>query len=82
MTDVAQLPIDAIGLPAREARVREDLELLCMPGKSWVPQKDGVTDVAIIGGGMCGMVAWLALASGGMRNIWVLDRAEKGFEGP
>jgi len=82
MTDVEQLPIDAIGLPALEARAREDLELLCMPGKSWVPQKDGVTDVAIIGGGMCGMVAWLALASGGMSNIRVLDRAEKGFEGP
>ena len=76
------LPIDAKGLPALVARVREDLEFLCRPGKDWVPQKNGVTDVVVIGGGMCGMVAWLALTTGGMRNIRVLDRADKGREGP
>lgn len=76
------LPNDAEGLPALDARVWEDLEFLCYPGKDWVPQQDGVTDVVIIGGGMCGMVAWIALTSGGMCNIRVLDRADKGHEGP
>ncbi|EPX76648.1 NAD(P)-binding domain-containing protein [Salipiger mucosus] len=75
-------PIDAQGLPALEARLREDLEFLCYPGKDWVPQRDGVTDVVIIGGGMCGMVAWLGLTTGGVRNIRVLDRSPEGYEGP
>lgn len=75
-------PIYAQGLPALEARLREDLEFLCYPGKDWVPKQNGVTDVVIIGGGMCGMVAWLALATAGIRNIRVFDRAAKGREGP
>jgi hypothetical protein len=75
-------PIDGSGLPALEKRIREDLAFLCYPGKSWVPQREGVTDVVIIGGGMCGMVAWLALSTGGMENVRVLDRAAKGREGP
>lgn len=75
-------PIDAQGLPALEARVRENLEFLCYPGKGWVPRQDGVTDVVIIGGGMCGMVAWLALATGGIHNVRILDRAAEGQEGP
>lgn len=69
------MSIDARGLPALEARVREDLEFLCYPGKDWVPRTTGVSDVVIIGGGMCGMVAWLGLTTGGIRNIRVLDRA-------
>ena len=75
-------PIDGQGLPALEARLKEDLEFLCYPGKDWVPQSEGVSDVVIIGGGMCGMVAWLALKTGGMQNIRVLDRSEAGNEGP
>ena len=75
-------PIDAAGLPALEARLREDLEFLCYPGKDWVPPRDGVSDVVIIGGGMCGTLAWFALATGGMRNVRVLDRAPAGREGP
>ncbi|MCR8725806.1 NAD(P)-binding domain-containing protein [Frigidibacter sp. ROC022] len=75
-------PIDAKGLPELEARLREELAFLCYPGKDWVPQREGVTDVVIIGGGMCGMVAWLALTTAGIRNIRVLDRAEAGREGP
>ncbi|WP_116598589.1 NAD(P)-binding domain-containing protein [Primorskyibacter marinus] len=75
-------PIDAQGLPVLEARLREDLEFLCVPGKDWVPHQDGVSDVVIIGGGMCGMVAWLALKTAGIHNIRVLDRAERGREGP
>ena len=73
---------DNLGLPALEARLSADLEALLYPGKDWVPPRDGVTDIVIIGGGMCGMVAWLSLTTGGMRNIRVLDRSEAGREGP
>ncbi|MEM9635606.1 MAG: NAD(P)/FAD-dependent oxidoreductase, partial [Pseudomonadota bacterium] len=74
--------IDSQGLAALEARLKDDLDLLCYPSKSWVPQQKDVADVIIIGGGMCGMVAWLALKTGGIDNMRVLDRAAKGYEGP
>ena len=74
--------IDSQGLSALETRLKDDLDLLCYPSKDWVPQRDAVTDVIIIGGGMCGMVAWLALRTGGIQNMRILDRATKGFEGP
>ncbi|MCI5077238.1 NAD(P)/FAD-dependent oxidoreductase [Oricola sp.] len=74
--------IDDKGLDALEARLHEDLAHLCYPGKDWVQPRDGVTDVVIIGGGMCGMVAWLALTTGGVRNVRVLDRSPAGMEGP
>lgn len=82
MTQDAVSPIDGMGLPALEARLREDLKFLCWPGKDWVPRREGVSDVVIIGGGMCGMVAWLALKTGGMHNIRMLDRSPRGVEGP
>lgn len=74
--------LDSQGLEALEARLKDDLSVLCFPAKQWVPPRDGVSDVVIIGGGMCGMVAWLALTSGGIDNIRILDRADAGFEGP
>ena len=58
-----------IGLTCLGDRLKEDLDCLLYPSKSWVPPRDGVTDIVIIGGGMCGMVAWLALSSGGIKNI-------------
>ena len=61
--------LDGRGLPALEARLREDLIFLCHPGKDWVPPREGVSDVVIIGGGMCGMVAWLGLRTGGLRLV-------------
>ena len=75
-------PIDARGLDALEARLAEDLDFLCYPGKPWVPAREGVTDVVIIGGGMCGMLAWFALRAGGMHGTRVLDRSPEGVEGP
>ncbi|AYM96487.1 NAD(P)/FAD-dependent oxidoreductase [Acidovorax sp. 1608163] len=76
---------DALGLPALEARLRQDLQWLCLPAKPWVPARtvDGqeVLDVAIVGGGMGG----LALAAS-LRNLGVqariFDKAPVGFEGP
>ena len=78
----ASSPIDGKGLPVLEAQLREALNFLCWPGKDWVRPRDGVRDVVIIGGGMCGMVAWLALQTGGIRDIRVLDRSAAGREGP
>jgi len=82
MTNDTTTTIDGQGLPALEARLHEDLSLLCWPGKDWVPARAGVSDVVIIGGGMCGMVAWMALKTGGVHNIRVLDRSPVGREGP
>ncbi len=74
------------GLAGLEARLRRDLDHLCFPATPWVPERrhDGepVVDVVIIGGGMCGMLVWLALAFQGVRNVRILDRNSQGFEGP
>lgn len=82
MPDTEPSPIDACGLPLLEARLNEDLRFLCYPGKDWVPRREGVTDVTIIGAGMCGMLAWFALSMGGVLNTRVLDRGANGLEGP
>ena len=82
MPEDSLIRIDARGLAALESRLREDLEFLCYPGKTWVPPTPGVTDVVIVGGGMCGMVAWLALTMGGVSNMRMFDRSPEGKEGP
>ncbi|MBV8625852.1 MAG: NAD(P)/FAD-dependent oxidoreductase [Herbaspirillum sp.] len=73
------------GLAALEARVRQDLEWLALPGKSWTPdlERDGqpVIDVAIIGGGQAGMAASVALTHLGIANV-IYDQSPKDFEGP
>lgn len=77
---------DGVGLDALGARLREDLAHLCNPPKDWVPPRHAggtrVADVVVIGGGMCGMLAWFALRSGGIHNVRVFDRSPQGFEGP
>lgn len=73
-------------LAALEARVRQDQDYLCRPAPNWVlPRHQGeeaVRDVVIIGGGMCGLLAWFALNSAGIRNLCILDRSRQGLEGP
>ncbi|MBG7618882.1 NAD(P)/FAD-dependent oxidoreductase [Herbaspirillum sp. AP02] len=73
------------GLAALEARLRQDLEWLALPGKSWTPtlQRDGqaVIDVAIIGGGQAGMAASVALSHLGIPNV-IYDQSPRDFEGP
>lgn len=69
------------------ARVKQDLEYLNFPPANWskpVGTEVGqdVSDAVIIGGGMCGLVAWLALTRAGIRNLRIVDRAPKGAEGP
>lgn len=74
------------GLPDLEARLARDLEDLCYPPANWVPPRDrngeAVVDAVIVGGGMCGLVAWLALSRAGIRNVRIIDRNPAGQEGP
>ncbi|MDR3471108.1 MAG: NAD(P)/FAD-dependent oxidoreductase [Devosia sp.] len=69
-----------------EARLRQDLRWLNLPPKSWVPPRlaEGgrVLDVAVIGGGLCGLAALGALKFLGVDNIRAFDRAPAGREGP
>ncbi|MEM1130291.1 MAG: NAD(P)/FAD-dependent oxidoreductase [Pseudomonadota bacterium] len=86
MTHALSSPIDGRGLDALEAQLREALAFLCYPGKPWVPAHrcggETVEDVVIIGGGMCGMLAWLSLRTGGIERLRVFDREPAGLEGP
>lgn len=69
-----------------EARLAQDLVWLNLPAKPWVPSRtvDGqeVLDVAIVGGGMLGMVSAAALRNLGIDNVTIFDRAPAGREGP
>jgi len=82
-----QLVSGARSLDELEQRVRDDLACLCSPPANWVvpTQSDSgqpVSDVVVIGGGMCGMVASFALLNAGVRNIRIFDRSPAGREGP
>ena len=75
------------GLDALTAAARHDFVRLRYPAANWVPAAIGpdgkpVLDVLIVGGGMCGQTAALALLRDGVRNIRVVDRAPRGREGP
>jgi cation diffusion facilitator CzcD-associated flavoprotein CzcO len=71
-----------------EARLRRDLELLTIPpAKQWLeprthPQYGAALDVAIVGAGMAGLSAALALKCLGVRNLRMFDRSPEDFEGP
>ncbi len=74
------------GLQALEQRLHHDLACLCYPPTNWVPAThhhgQRVLDVAVIGGGMCGLVASFALKRAGITHLRILDKSPKGFEGP
>lgn len=71
-------------LSSLEARLREDLDRLNFFGKDWVPlhPRMAVRDVVVIGAGMCGLVASVALRRHGISNHVVYDMAPAGQEGP
>ena len=73
------------GLEALEARLRQDLQWLCLPARRWVPPRraDGaeVLDTAIVGGGMAGLALAASLTHLGVQTR-IFDRAPEGFEGP
>jgi len=74
------------GLANLEKRLAEDLSYLQLPAAEWVPVTEfngrRVLDVAIVGGGMCGLVASASLKLLGITNTVCLDRAPEGLEGP
>ncbi|MCJ8141137.1 NAD(P)-binding domain-containing protein [Falsirhodobacter halotolerans] len=65
-----------------EQRLAQDLAWLNLPPKAWVPERAGVLDVAVIGGGVLGLTALAALRRVGITNIRGFDRAPAGREGP
>ena len=73
------------GLPALEDRVRQDLAWLDLPAKPWIIPREHegqpVLEVAIIGAGMAGMTAAIALRFLGIPAV-LFDRAPAGVEGP
>lgn len=78
--------LDGKGLAYLEARLREDLQLLELPAKPWVHARKTagryVVDVAILGAGMCGLVAAASLKLLGIDNVLCFDKAPAGREGP
>jgi cation diffusion facilitator CzcD-associated flavoprotein CzcO len=69
------------------ADARRDLARMNFPAANWVPATAGpdgrpMLDVLIVGAGSCGQTAAFALARDGVRNVRVVDRAERGREGP
>lgn len=74
------------GLAALEAQLAQDLELLELPAKPWVPERSHngalVRDVIVIGAGMCGLAATAKLLLTGITNIVAYDAAPAGHEGP
>lgn len=75
------------GLAALERRVSEDLERIAYPRSAWVPPRTGVDgrpvlDVLIVGGGQGGIAIGHGLMRARVANIRIVDRAERGLEGP
>ncbi|AWK89112.1 NAD(P)-binding domain-containing protein [Azospirillum thermophilum] len=84
-TDTPDVPATDPGprsLEELEARLARDLDLLTLPPADWVPPRDGMLDVAIVGAGMAGLTAAFALRKVGISNIRLFDRAPAGREGP
>jgi len=69
------------------AQARRDFARMNFPAANWVPPTSGpddqpMLDVLVIGAGMCGQTAAFALMREGVRNLRLVDRAERGREGP
>lgn len=84
---IPRLSLDHRRLEQHNLAVMRDLEALQLPAKPWLPPThapDGhaIYDVIVIGAGMYGIAAAAALKLAGIDNILVLDKAEKGKEGP
>lgn len=73
------------GLALLQERLRQELSLLNLPAKAWVPEHrlegQRVLPVAIVGGGMAGLCAATALLHHGIPAV-VFDQAPAGLEGP
>jgi cation diffusion facilitator CzcD-associated flavoprotein CzcO len=76
----------ATGLPALEARLAREFELIGFDRPAWVRPRiawgETALDVAVIGGGQSGLAAALGLRREGVVNTAVFDENEHGMEGP
>ena len=75
------------GLARLEAALAQDFERLNHPPADWTPPRAGpdgrrMVDVAIVGGGTCGLAAAFALRRVGISNLRQVDRSPEGREGP
>lgn len=86
-TGIDEIAESGKGLDALAREARRDLARLNHPPANWVLPATGpggrpALDVLVIGAGMCGQTAAFALLREGVSNIRVIDRAERGREGP
>ncbi len=75
------------GLAALERLAAVDLERIAYPRGAWVPaRRDGdgrrVLDVLVVGGGQGGVAIAHGLQRARIGNVRIVDRAERGREGP
>ena len=75
------------GLESLARRVRDDLARIAHPQMPWTtprkaPAGGEALDVAIVGGGQCGLAAAFGLMRSRIDNILVLDQAPRDREGP
>jgi len=80
-------PVSDAALRGLEEEVRRQLSYLMLPAKPWVaerhtPQGERLYDTVIVGAGMFGIAAAIALILKGVSNILLVDAAPAGREGP
>lgn len=69
-------------LTSLNEQVKQDLVAAGLPSRFPPSVEEKVLDVAIIGGGMSGMVVCLGLQKQGVFNVAIFDENSKGQEGP
>jgi cation diffusion facilitator CzcD-associated flavoprotein CzcO len=75
------------GVAALTAQVRDDLARIAHPTMPWLeprigPDGEPALDVLIVGGGQSGVATAFGLMRAQVRNILVVDKAPRGYEGP
>jgi len=75
------------GLRDLEDRIQRDLDDLAYPARKWViprthPSDEHVWNVVILGAGMSGLAVGFGLRRERIDNFLIVDRAERGLEGP